>query len=318
MKSNEIKKTLAQQLGLLPKETKENRPLSKIINNSLLGKDNLTREQYRQIGDNIWQEINKEKPSIKMVTPRKTIVSRLAAVASILLVAGVLLLQQQTYSPKINLTSVKGKVSFSNKNKALKQGFSLTAKSKAEVKINLAASGKLQFRGPGSLKLIQAAEKNGQPTQKWHLLAGKTAIKLEKGSYANFSLTTPHALIRVTGTAFTVEVTKTKTTLSVQEGQVDFKPINAPVEKIIAGENREAKITDKKELAPKQESLIKAKKRPKPKTRLTETIKLKNGTTLTGRVISQTANEVTIITKGGILKIPTTAIKSINLIKKVK
>ncbi len=317
MRLNEIKKTLAQQLGLLPKNNKNDPKLTKTINNSLLGKSGLTKKQYDEIGDNIWQAINKKRPSIKTITPRKTIFARLAAVASIVLIAGVLLLQQETNAPNISLASVTGKIDFINKSKTLKPGFALTTKMKAEVKINLTSSGKLRFQGPGSLKLIQVTKKDNKPTQKWYLASGIATIKLQKGSYANFSLTTPHALIRVTGTAFSVTVTETKTTLSVQEGKVDFKPINKPIERIKAGENRET-VAITTNLQKQRNTIIKTEAKQTPKVKLTEKIKLKNGTVLTGRVISQTASEVKLITKGGTLKIPTTAIESIRVIKSGK
>lgn len=63
-------------------------------------------------------------------------------------------------------------------------------------------------------------EKAGPKQEKFYIACGKALFKIEKNSYDNFEVQTPHLVCRVIGTVFQVNVFEGITTVSVLEGSV--------------------------------------------------------------------------------------------------
>ena len=348
-----IKTLLARRLGLLGDEERkqaealleENESASKTdreLNASLNGEGIRIPDRLANMGDAIWEAAQKENRGITPFPARKKRRLPLAAAAGLLLAAGALFLFSGKKIPETGFASVKGGVAINGRNtdrsSTMKPGQTLSAKSGATAKLALPARGTLRFSGPGALRLVASAVQKDKPQQKWFLKKGSASVSLKPGSYSGFSITTPHLTLRVTGTRFTVAVDDNGTKINVIEGRVAVQEKNKPEKPLVRGQSLQS-VTDPgnsgdpsdnrkppgdintpsgktNNHAGKKTGTPPLTKPPAIRKTIREEILLNNGTTLTGRILSQSGGIITFRTGAGTLKIPRSDVKRIRIIKK--
>ena len=349
-----IKKLLARQLGLLSpdehnkaeKLLKEDPAASKTdkeLEKTLKGNNIPIPKRLHTLGDTIWE--NKQKPNQNILPFRKPRQMKitLAAAASILLIAGLLLFFSDKKTTMTNFAHKKGRITIEGKAadtaKGISPGQTLQAAANSYAKLQLPREGVLKFNGPGSLTLIICRKTSKKPQQRWFLKKGRLSIALHPGSYTDFRITTPHLSLRVTGTSFSVHTDETSTRVNVSQGQVIIKEKDKPEKTVSKGEDFQSseiksntQINNEKNTSngtPHKKtsvnptiitnSLYKTGSSSKPiqktRTSIREKILLNNGSSLTGRIIKQNAGIITIKTSAGTLNIPRKDVKSIRIIK---
>lgn len=277
---------------------REYRTMSESVKTGLEGDTIPIPDRLNALGRDIWE--NRETRFSPIPFPiKKRHPLALVAAAALLFTAGAFFLLLESRQTRFGVTTRGDILVKGDPGTTPKPGFTLTAGKTGEARISLPKSGTISFSGPGTLTLAKADP--DKRIQTWHLSRGRAAVSLAPKSFDSFTMTTPHLALRVTGTRFALNVTPGETRLTVDEGQVVVSKPGLPDATLGPGQTTEG---GKPGLPSSTQQHKKA---------LRERITLNDGSTLTGHILSQTRDILTVQTAAGILRIPRTDVKSVRI-----
>jgi len=287
--------------------------------------------------EDLWNKYQKQPPAYKKRTLRKPYTPKMHKIlraASVLLLMGIgsFLFFRQPVQPGILISMSSGKATISHKTKTIpfnKQtrfhtGMQLNTKEKAIVRGILPDKGSINFEGPGQFALVQYNIKNNKPQLRFTLAKGRMNLDLNRQSYNAFIVKTPHALVTVQGTIFSIQVTKKRTRVQVKTGKVKVALVEKTKKFKILSPGQEA-IIENSQFQDKKINDSKIKKQPTKGTttkivkpvgpRFRDRIYLKSGMVVTGKIISQNDSFLIVRTSSGTLTIAKSSIKTVKVIK---
>ena len=295
--------------------------------------------------DEVLRRIRKQETEERTIPiPRKRLRRRLpliAAAAACLFLLPVLLFRNS--EPGITILTAKGnpRIIAGRNNRKPEPGTVLSGRIKVEtgknehITLGIGRS-RILISGSTRLAVLPLRTDKDKPSCTTALTNGLARFDIEKKAFSSFTVDFPEGKIVVTGTRFAVSTTAVTTRVGVLHGSVSvfMKNKNTPIRlqtdngvEIRNGKSRiiqdaaaqssfsEIFINTRKKPAPRKTIRRQTgKKRTKP-VKFSERLYMKDGSVITGKILSQNKTIVRVKTSYGVITVPWPKVKRVAYIK---